>query len=68
MWFLPLLSTVGVTFMPLNQGFQIFKILDQGWLEFFGIQYLYLYFIKFSQIFQVLQLNNIKIYFMLFVF
>lgn len=68
MWFLPFLSTVGVAYVPLNQGFQIFKTLDQGWLEFFGIQYLYIYFIKFSQILQVLQVNNIKIYFILFVF
>lgn len=68
MWFLPLLSTVGVNFIPLNQGFRIFKSLDQGWLEFFGVQYLYSYFIRFSQILQVLQVNNIKFYFILFVF
>lgn len=67
-WFLPFLSTIGVSFTPLKQGFKIFKNLDQGWIEFFGITYLYSYFIKYSQINQILQFNNIKIYLTLFVF
>ena len=67
-WFLPFFSTIGVSFTPLNFSFQIFKNLDQGWIEFFGVHYLFSYFIKNSQISQVLQLNNIKIYLTLFVF
>jgi NADH-ubiquinone oxidoreductase chain 5 len=67
-WFLPFISTIGVCFIPLNQGFQVFKNLDQGWIEFFGVQGLYLYFLKFSQVIQIFQLNNIRVYLMLFVF
>lgn len=67
-WFLPFLSTIGVSFFSLNQSVKIFKNFDQGWLEFFGIQYLFNYFIKFSQINQVLQINRIKIYLTLFIF
>jgi len=67
-WFLPFLSTIGVSFFPLNQRLQIFKNLDHGWIEFFGIQFLYQYFVKFSQIRQVLQVNRLKIYLIIFVF
>jgi NADH-ubiquinone oxidoreductase chain 5 len=29
-WFLPFISTVGISLIPLSQGFQAFKNLDQG--------------------------------------
>jgi NADH-ubiquinone oxidoreductase chain 5 len=68
MWFMPLISTVGVVFYPLNYGFRLFKFIDQGWTEFFGIQQIFSYFIGGSKIFQVVQFNNLKIHLILFCF
>lgn len=68
MWFLPLISTVGVIFFPINFGLKIFKSLDQGWEEFFGIQQFFKYFVKISKFNILFQFNNLKIYFIIFVF
>lgn len=68
MWFLPFLSTIGVSFFPLKFSFFIFKSSDQGWFEFFGIQKIFNYFIFISKINQFIQFNNLKIYLTLFVF
>jgi NADH-ubiquinone oxidoreductase chain 5 len=68
MWFLPLLSTIGISFFPLKLSFFIFKSSDQGWFEFFGIQKIFNYFIFISKINQFIQFNNLKIYLTLFVF
>lgn len=68
MWFMPPLSTIGVTYYPLSISFNLFKNLDQGWLEFFGIQQTFNLFIKVSSIVQFVQFNNLKIHLTLFVF
>lgn len=68
MWFIPPLSTIGVTYYPLSMSFKLFKNLDQGWLEFFGIQQTFKLFIKVSSIVQFVQFNNLKIHLTLFVF
>ena len=68
MWFIPPLSTVGITYYPLSLSFKLFKNLDQGWLEFFGIQQTFKIFIKASSIVQFIQFNNLKIHLTLFVF
>lgn len=67
-WFIPLISTVGLVFFPLNFGIKIFKNLDQGWIEYFGIQQFFIYFIKISKLNLLFQFNNLKIYFIIFVF
>lgn len=67
-WFLPVLSTLGVSKIPLNIGFSLYKYIDQGWIEYFGVQQLFNYFIKLSKIFQFIQFNNLKIHLMLFCF
>lgn len=67
-WFLPFISTIGLVFMPLKKSINILKILDQGWLEFFGIQQIFNFFIKLSLINQVIQFNNLKIYLTFFGF
>lgn len=67
-WFMPIISTFGVNFFPTRFGLKIVKSLDQGWVEYFGIQQFFNYFIKFSKISQGFQLNNLKIYFSFFVF
>nr|YP_010580123.1 NADH dehydrogenase subunit 5 [Chironomus nippodorsalis]UZS77175.1 NADH dehydrogenase subunit 5 [Chironomus nippodorsalis] len=68
MWFMPSLSTIGVTYYPLSFSFKLFKNLDQGWLEFFGIQQIFKIFMKISGIIQFIQFNNLKIHLTLFVF
>nr|YP_010580110.1 NADH dehydrogenase subunit 5 [Chironomus agilis]UZS77162.1 NADH dehydrogenase subunit 5 [Chironomus agilis] len=68
MWFMPPLSTIGVTHYPLTMSLNLFKNLDQGWLEFFGIQQSFKLFIKVSSIVQFVQFNNLKIHLTLFVF
>lgn len=68
MWFIPFLSTVGTTYYPLRFSFKLFKNLDQGWLEFFGIQQTFKIFIKVSSIVQFIQFNNLKVHLTLFVF
>lgn len=67
-WFIPLISTIGVVYYPIRFGLKIFKRLDQGWVEFFGIHYFFIYFKNFSKIIQIFQINSLKIYFTLFVF
>lgn len=67
-WFIPILSTVGLTYYPVSLSFKLFKNLDQGWFEFFGIQQIFKIFIKFSSIIQFIQFNNLKIHLTLFVF
>nr|YP_010579993.1 NADH dehydrogenase subunit 5 [Chironomus circumdatus]UZS77032.1 NADH dehydrogenase subunit 5 [Chironomus circumdatus] len=68
MWFMPPLSTIGVTYYPLSLSFKLFKNLDQGWLEFFGIQQTFKIFMKVSSMVQFIQFNNLKIHLTLFVF
>jgi NADH-ubiquinone oxidoreductase chain 5 len=68
MWFIPSLSTVGLVYYPVNLSFKIYKNLDQGWFEFFGVQQIFKLFIKFSSIIQFIQFNNLKVHLTLFVF
>ena len=67
-WFIPVLSTVGAVYYPINMRFKIYKNLDQGWFEFFGIQQIFKIFIKFSNMIQFIQFNNLKVHLTLFVF
>lgn len=66
-WYLPFLSTFGVNFYFLRLGNLIFKNFDQGWSEFLGGQGLNSYLVKTSKIRQFFELNNLKIYLILFV-
>nr|YP_010728522.1 NADH dehydrogenase subunit 5 [Endochironomus albipennis]WEF49763.1 NADH dehydrogenase subunit 5 [Endochironomus albipennis] len=68
MWFMPLMSTVGVTYFPINLSLNLFKFIDQGWIEFFGTQQIFKYFSKMSMFLQILQFNNLKIHLVLFIF
>uniref|UniRef100_A0AB39A6R0 NADH-ubiquinone oxidoreductase chain 5 n=1 Tax=Harnischia angularis TaxID=3231395 RepID=A0AB39A6R0_9DIPT len=68
MWFMPTLSTIGAVYYPINFSFKLYKNLDQGWFEFFGIQQTFKIFMKFSSIIQFIQFNNLKIHLTFFVF
>nr|AMW67963.1 NADH dehydrogenase subunit 5 [Psychopsis coelivaga] len=68
MWFMPMLSTVGVNFWSLKMGYKIMKTFDQGWNEFIGGQSIYMFIKKKSIDNQFIQNNDLSIYFLLFVF
>nr|UOU85156.1 NADH dehydrogenase subunit 5 [Egle inermis] len=68
MWFMPYISTYGIINYPLVIGNMIVKSFDQGWSEFFGGQQLYFNLVKNSQLNQMLQNNNLKIYLLSFIF
>nr|QUL58870.1 NADH dehydrogenase subunit 5 [Musca vitripennis] len=68
MWFMPYISTYGIINYPLILGKMSIKSFDQGWSEYFGGQQLYYNLVKNSQLNQMLQNNNLKIYLLSFVF
>nr|YP_009236430.1 NADH dehydrogenase subunit 5 [Lucilia coeruleiviridis]AMH85559.1 NADH dehydrogenase subunit 5 [Lucilia coeruleiviridis] len=68
MWFMPYISTYGIINYFLVVGNMVVKSFDQGWSEYFGGQQLYTILIKNSQLNQMLQNNNLKIYLLSFVF
>nr|QNE85695.1 NADH dehydrogenase subunit 5 [Schoenomyza litorella] len=68
MWFMPYISTYGIINYSLMMGKLMVKLFDQGWSEFFGGQKLYYNLMKSSQVNQILQNNNLKIYLLSFIF
>nr|YP_010146974.1 NADH dehydrogenase subunit 5 [Conosia irrorata]QQP21496.1 NADH dehydrogenase subunit 5 [Conosia irrorata] len=64
MWFMPLISTVGILNPFLFLGNFVFKSFDQGWSEYFGGQVLYKNLKFNSLMMQMFQFNNLKIYLM----
>nr|YP_010022700.1 NADH dehydrogenase subunit 5 [Sarcophaga diminuta]QOP39548.1 NADH dehydrogenase subunit 5 [Sarcophaga diminuta] len=67
MWFMPYISTYGIMNYSLIVGSLAVKSFDQGWSEYFGGQQLYYNLVKNSQLNQVLQNNNLKIYLLSFI-
>nr|YP_004934903.1 NADH dehydrogenase subunit 5 [Sylvicola fenestralis]AET13128.1 NADH dehydrogenase subunit 5 [Sylvicola fenestralis] len=67
MWFMPMISTLGVIKSPLNLGWKSIKSFDQGWSEYFGGQMMYSTMKNYSKYSQILQNNNLKIYLLSFV-
>nr|URX53987.1 NADH dehydrogenase subunit 5 [Epicalotermes sp. 1 AB-2022a] len=67
MWFMPYLSTYGVSLLPLLVGYSSLKISDLGWAERLGGQGFYLSLIYLSKINQWWQYNNLKVFLMFFV-
>nr|ARH54254.1 NADH dehydrogenase subunit 5 [Cucujus haematodes] len=64
MWNMPVLSTLGVNYYPINLGGQ-YKIFDQGWIEYYGSKALALKLISTSSLLQFILKNHLKIYFMM---
>nr|YP_010046745.1 NADH dehydrogenase subunit 5 [Culiseta inconspicua]QPJ78689.1 NADH dehydrogenase subunit 5 [Culiseta inconspicua] len=62
MWFMPVISTLGVVKVPLVLGLYSYKSFDQGWSEYFGGQMLYNQLKTYSLYIQEFQNNNLKIY------
>nr|ALO76196.1 NADH deshydrogenase subunit 5 [Dictyoptera aurora] len=62
MWNLNYLSTFGVNFYFLSAGGIYFKLMDQGWLEYYGSMNLYFSLKSNSLIFQKIFMNNLKMF------
>nr|YP_009560644.1 NADH dehydrogenase subunit 5 [Liriomyza chinensis]AWX34632.1 NADH dehydrogenase subunit 5 [Liriomyza chinensis] len=67
MWFMPMISTYGIIYYPFYIGNQVYKSFDQGWLEYFGSQNIYKNLIQCSQLNNMLQSNNLKIFMLIFI-
>nr|YP_010022596.1 NADH dehydrogenase subunit 5 [Sarcophaga josephi]QOP39444.1 NADH dehydrogenase subunit 5 [Sarcophaga josephi] len=67
MWFMPYISTYGIMNYSLIVGKLVVKSFDQGWSEYFGGQYLYYNLVNNSQLNQMLQNNNLKVYLLSFI-
>nr|YP_009162039.1 NADH dehydrogenase subunit 5 [Apteroperla tikumana]AKS28889.1 NADH dehydrogenase subunit 5 [Apteroperla tikumana] len=67
MWFLPFISTYGVSYLPLNLGNQAVKSFDHGWSEYFGGQGLFQLLGNWSGINQWWQNNDLKTYLISFI-
>nr|YP_010242195.1 NADH dehydrogenase subunit 5 [Notostomus gibbosus]QTI83235.1 NADH dehydrogenase subunit 5 [Notostomus gibbosus] len=67
MWFMPFLSTRGVSNLFLKSGGLYQQVGDSGWSEFYGGQGSYSLFVKSSGYLQVAQDNSVKIYMVVFV-
>lgn len=66
-WNMPYISTFGVSFFPLQLGYNSLKSFDGGWNEYFGGQGLYNSLIFLGKINQWWQYNNLKTFFLFFV-
>uniref|UniRef100_A0AAU7BAL5 NADH-ubiquinone oxidoreductase chain 5 n=1 Tax=Pallidoplectron sp. TaxID=3143696 RepID=A0AAU7BAL5_9ORTH len=62
MWFMPMMSTAGINYLPLYMGDKFFKVFDQGWSEEFGGQFIYNSTLNSSQYMQWWQNNDLKVY------
>jgi NADH-ubiquinone oxidoreductase chain 5 len=67
-WFIPLISTINLIFYPLILGFNSLKFFDQGWSEYLGGQKIYTSIKQLAIYNQLVQNNNLKVYFLIFIF
>nr|QGX06391.1 NADH dehydrogenase subunit 5 [Microperla geei] len=67
MWFMPFLSTYGVSHGSLKLGTQVAKSFDQGWSEYMGAQGLNSLLVRWSKFNQGWQNNDLKTYLVSFV-
>nr|UAT98099.1 NADH dehydrogenase subunit 5 [Laothoe amurensis] len=67
MWFMPMLSTYGLSYYFLNFGQNLLKIVDMGWSELYSGQGMMFILKKYSIFYNIFQMNNLKIYLFSFV-
>nr|YP_010714906.1 NADH dehydrogenase subunit 5 [Neohydnus jiuzhaigouensis]WDE20720.1 NADH dehydrogenase subunit 5 [Neohydnus jiuzhaigouensis] len=65
MWNMPIISTFNMNYYPLLFSNYYYKYIDQGWSEYMGSQNIYNKMVKYTQFFQILFSNNLKIYLMM---
>nr|UGW52231.1 NADH dehydrogenase subunit 5 [Gonodactylus sp. SIO BIC C12730] len=68
MWFMPFLSTQNIIYKFLVNGFNIYKMGDQGWFENKGGYNLHSSLMKSSGLLEKMQDNSIKLYMITFLF
>nr|AOY39962.1 NADH dehydrogenase subunit 5 [Xyleborus sp. BMNH 1040067] len=68
MWNLPVLSTLSVIKPFMFVGKDFYKVVDHGWLEFYGKSGLQKFLVWLSMSAQLYSLSHIKTYFMIFMF
>nr|YP_009128141.1 NADH dehydrogenase subunit 5 [Lemyra melli]AJO26424.1 NADH dehydrogenase subunit 5 [Lemyra melli] len=67
MWFMPNLSTYGLSYYFLNFGQNLLKIMDMGWSEIYGGYGMMKIVKKYSIFHGVFEMNNLKIYLFSFI-
>nr|YP_002265491.1 NADH dehydrogenase subunit 5 [Contacyphon sp. BT0012]ACF35076.1 NADH dehydrogenase subunit 5 [Contacyphon sp. BT0012] len=67
MWYMPYLSTLGVNYYFLKLGSLVIKNFDQGWSEYLGGQGIYKFLGGLSKSSQLMEVNNLKIYLLMFI-
>nr|AKF78373.1 NADH dehydrogenase subunit 5 [Nothochrysa sp. YTD-2015] len=67
MWYMPVISTVGVNYYTLKIGYKIIKSIDQGWNEYLGGQSMYNYMVMNSKLLTKIYKNDLKIHLSMFV-
>nr|YP_009476071.1 NADH dehydrogenase subunit 5 [Macroglossum stellatarum]AVM10746.1 NADH dehydrogenase subunit 5 [Macroglossum stellatarum] len=67
MWFMPMLSTYGLSYYFLNYGQNLSKIIDMGWSELYSGQGMINIMKKYSIFYSLFQMNNLKIYLFSFI-
>nr|QEJ81471.1 NADH dehydrogenase subunit 5 [Diaphanes citrinus] len=66
LWNLSSLSTFGINLFPLKMSGLYYKIMDQGWSEYYGVNGLFKLFVKSSFLMMTLINNSLKIYLLFF--
>nr|YP_010466091.1 NADH dehydrogenase subunit 5 [Hemaris radians]UAT98073.1 NADH dehydrogenase subunit 5 [Hemaris radians] len=67
MWFMPSLSTYGLSYYFLNYGQNLLKIVDMGWSEMYSGQGMVNIIKNYSVFYNIFQMNNLKIYLFSFI-
>nr|YP_010952470.1 NADH dehydrogenase subunit 5 [Macroglossum bombylans]WMQ52725.1 NADH dehydrogenase subunit 5 [Macroglossum bombylans] len=67
MWFMPMLSTYGLSYYFLNYSQNLSKIIDMGWSELYSGQGMINIMKKYSIFYSLFQMNNLKIYLFSFI-
>nr|YP_010326131.1 NADH dehydrogenase subunit 5 [Chrysopera combinans]UNP49262.1 NADH dehydrogenase subunit 5 [Chrysopera combinans] len=67
MWFMPNLSTYGVSYYFLNFGQKLMNTIDMGWSEIYSGYGMMMIMKKYSIFYNFFQMNNLKIYLFSFI-
>nr|APX40545.1 NADH dehydrogenase subunit 5 [Labidostomis ghilianii] len=65
MWNMPIISTLGISTLPIYSGKIYYFLFDHGWTEFYGPKSIRSHLAKTSSFFQGFSANHLKAYFLL---
>nr|AFU50167.1 NADH dehydrogenase subunit 5 [Exema canadensis] len=65
MWNMPFISTFMISKFNLSMGRLYYQVVDQGWSEFYGFNFVSKSLVGGSNYFQLFSLNHLKIYFLM---